>query len=242
MRLGADHCRLREGCGRWDACRSGPYGDRCTRCSPGSGSWWPSASSGITLGGNYNDNFQLPDTESTTAQNLLEDLSGSAGTGAGLDGQVVWKADSGKATEGAAGAKTKALLTKISTMPGVACVQTPFGDPLGSECPAPPADQGDDQGNDQNAQQSDQSPAAQGAQAHFGQSGVSPDGSVAYATVTFKGKEFGDLDTDSGHERAEPRQGAGRRERPPGRRQRTSSARSAARRRPRRASASPSRW
>ncbi len=97
---------------------------------------------GLTVGGNYNDNFQLPDTESTTAQNLLEDLSGSAGTGAGLDGQVVWKADSGKATEGTAGAKTEALLTKISTMPGVACVQTPFGDPLGPECPAPPADQG----------------------------------------------------------------------------------------------------
>ena len=101
---------------------------------------------GLTVGGDYNDNFQLPDTESTTAQNLLEDLSGSAGTGAGLDGQVVWKADSGKATEGTAGAKTEALLTKISTMPGVACVQTPFGDPLGPECPAPPAAQGDDQG------------------------------------------------------------------------------------------------
>ena len=51
----------------------------------------------------------------------------------------------------------KALLTKISTMPGVACVQTPFGDPLGTGCPPPPADQGDDQGNDQNSQQSDQS-------------------------------------------------------------------------------------
>src|SRR3954451_8087321 len=150
---------------------------------------------GTTIGGNYNDNFQLPDTESTTAQNLLQDLSGSAGTGAGLDGQIVWRPDSGKATESAAGTDMKALLTKISTMRGVQCVETPFGDPLGSGCPAPPADQGSDDGNNDQSN-SDQSPAAQGAQAHFGQSGVSPDGTVAYATATFKGKTFDDLNTD----------------------------------------------
>ena len=48
---------------------------------------------GTRFGGDYNDNFELPDTESTTAQDLLSDLSGGAGTGAGLDGQVVWKSD-----------------------------------------------------------------------------------------------------------------------------------------------------
>ncbi len=47
---------------------------------------------GTKFGGDYNDNFQLPDTESTTAQDLLTGLSAGAGTGAGLDGQVVWKA------------------------------------------------------------------------------------------------------------------------------------------------------
>ena len=31
--------------------------------------------------------------------------------------------------------------------------------------------------------------------AHFGQAGVSPDGTVAYATVTFEGKDFNDLST-----------------------------------------------
>ena len=52
------------------------------------------------FGGDYNDNFELPDTESTTAQELLADLSGGgAGTGAGLEGQVVWKPDSGTATD-----------------------------------------------------------------------------------------------------------------------------------------------
>ena len=29
----------------------------------------------VRFGGDYNDNFELPDTESTTAQNLLADLS-----------------------------------------------------------------------------------------------------------------------------------------------------------------------
>src|SRR3954452_19974750 len=124
---------------------------------------------GTTIGGNYNDDFKLPDTESTTAQNLLENLSGSAGAGGGVYGQIVWRAETGKAIESAAGTDMKALLTKISTMRGVECVQTPFGDPLGSGCPAPPADQGSDEGTDQS--NDDQSPAAQGAQAHFGQSG-----------------------------------------------------------------------
>ena len=31
---------------------------------------------GLSFGGDYNDNFELPDTESTTAQDLLADLSG----------------------------------------------------------------------------------------------------------------------------------------------------------------------
>jgi RND superfamily putative drug exporter len=33
--------------------------------------------------------------------------------------------------------------------------------------------------------------------AHFGQSGISPDGTVAYATVTFEGATFDDLNTDN---------------------------------------------
>ena len=37
---------------------------------------------GVQFGGDYNDNFELPDTESTTAQDLLAELSGGgAGTG-----------------------------------------------------------------------------------------------------------------------------------------------------------------
>ncbi|HEX5018942.1 MAG TPA: MMPL family transporter, partial [Actinomycetes bacterium] len=39
------------------------------------------------------------------------------------------------------------------------------------------------------------SPEAAGALAHFGQSGISPDETVAYATVTFEGETFDDLDS-----------------------------------------------
>ena len=151
---------------------------------------------GLSLGGNYNDNFQLPDTESTTAQNLLQDLSGSAGTGAGLDGQVVWKAESGKATEGGGrrqdGGAAHQDLDHAWCRVRADAVRRParYGVPARRR-PTRATTRAD-----QNDQQSDQSEAAQGAQAHFGQSGVSPDGTVAYATVTFKGKTFDDLDTD----------------------------------------------
>src|SRR4051812_37664729 len=149
---------------------------------------------GVRFGGDYNDNFQLPDTESTTAQDLLQQLQGGgAGTGAGLDGQIVWKADSGKATDPQNKAAMTALLTRLSTSPGVACVVTPFGDPLGTQCPKQPAGQGGQGGG--GGQQPQLSPAGQGAMAHFGQAGVSPDGSVAYGTVTYAGKTFSDVST-----------------------------------------------
>jgi putative drug exporter of the RND superfamily len=163
---------------------------------------------GTRFGGEYNNNFQLPDTESTTAQDLLSKLSGGAGTGTGLEGQVVWKSASGKATEGSAGSTMKGVLTELSSSPGVACVLTPFGPPLGSACPEQPAGQGQqDQGQQGQGQQGQGqqgqgqqgqpqlSPEARRAMAHFGQAGVSPDGSVAYGTVTFTGDTFNDLNT-----------------------------------------------
>src|SRR3954454_492666 len=162
---------------------------------------------GTKFGGDYNDNFQLPDTESTTAQELLSKLSGGAGTGTGLDGQVVWSPVSGRATEGAAATTMKGVLTQLSTSPGVACVLTPFGAPLGSACPQQPAQQSEDgqaqqgQGQAQPGRQGRQkgqpqlSPEARAALAHFGQAGVSPDGSVAYGTVMYRGTAFNDLNT-----------------------------------------------
>ncbi len=149
---------------------------------------------GVRFGGDYNDNFELPDTESTTAQDLLADLSGGgAGTGAGLEGQVVWRPNSGQATDASSKAAMTELLTRLATSPGVSCVLTPFGEPLGPGCPEQPPDQG---GGGQQGEQPQLSSEAEGAQAHFGQSGVSPDGTVAYGTVMFEGESFDDLDTD----------------------------------------------
>jgi RND superfamily putative drug exporter len=149
-------------------------------------------------GGDYNDNFELPDTESTTAQDLLSDLSGTAGTGSGLEGQVVWASDAGSVTDPDAQQTMTDVLTEVSTVNGVLCVFTPFGEPIGAKCP-PPAEQSAGQGSDQGTgqEQSTEPPseAAAGAMAHFGQAGISPDESVAYATVTFDGATFDDLDT-----------------------------------------------
>ena len=145
--------------------------------------------------GDFNDNFNLPDSESTTAQDLLKNLSGGAGTGSGLQGQVVWKADGGSVTDAGPAAAMGATLTRIAALPGVTCVIGPFGAPAGAACPpaqgAPgaagqPADQG-------SAPQLP--PDALGPMAHFGQAGVSPDGRVAYATVLFAGESFSDLPT-----------------------------------------------
>ncbi len=156
---------------------------------------------GVQFGGDYNDNFELPDTESTTAQDLLADVAGGgAGTGSGLEGQVVWRADSGQVTDPEAQATMNALFTELSTAPGVSCVYTPFGDPIGTGCPAPAANEGGAGGSGGDGggagEQPAQSPEAEAAQAHFGQSGTSPDGTIAYATVKYEGASFDELNSD----------------------------------------------
>ncbi len=146
--------------------------------------------------GDYNDNFNLPESESTTAQELLQDLSGGAGTGSGLEGQVVWKVDSGKATDAAAAGTMSAVLTEVSQSPGVACVITPFGAPLGSACPPQQAPAGGGAADQGSGEAPELPPDALGPMSHFGQAGVSPDGTVAYATVLFEGESLSELPTE----------------------------------------------
>lgn len=154
----------------------------------------------IAWGGEYNDDFELPNTESTTAQDLLGELSGSAGTGAGLEGQVVWSPESGSVEDATTEETVTKLLVDVSKSPGVTCVFSPYngGEQLGTGCPPPP-DESAAQGQEPPA---DEQPAeepseeAAGALAHFGQAGISPDGTVAYATVTFEGETFDDLDNE----------------------------------------------
>ncbi|MFZ0323798.1 MAG: MMPL family transporter, partial [Actinomycetes bacterium] len=147
----------------------------------------------MRFGGEYKDSFDLPNTESATAQDMLSQLSGGAGTGSGLDGQVVRKSSSGQAVKDSTATTMTTLLTKVSDLPGVTCVVTPFGAPLGSQCPQQPANQGGDQGQRGQTPAPPPSEAAAGALAHFGEAGVSPDGGVAYATVSFAGASIDDL-------------------------------------------------
>ncbi|MDO8730957.1 MAG: MMPL family transporter [Actinomycetota bacterium] len=145
--------------------------------------------------GDFNDDFGLPASESTTAQDLLKDISGGgAGTGSGLDGQVVWGTDSGKATQGAAAQQVGTALKEISTMPGVACVISPIAAPLGPDCLPQQAPAAASQ--EQAAALANMPAQALGPMAHFGQAGVSPDGTIAYATVRFTGAGISDLPTE----------------------------------------------
>jgi RND superfamily putative drug exporter len=158
----------------------------------------------IQFGGEYNDDFELPDTESTKAQELLGELTGSAGTGAGLEGQVVWSSSSGSVTDASTEQAMTSMLTEVSKSDGVLCVFSPYneGELLGSGCPDKPAAQdegaqtGGGSGDGQEEPAEEPSPEAAGALAHFGQAGVSPDDTVGYATVTFEGASFGDLDNE----------------------------------------------
>lgn len=143
--------------------------------------------------GDFNDDFGLPDSESTTAQELLKGLSGGAGTGSGLDGQVVWRNDAGKATEGDAAMQVAAALAEISGLPGVACVISPIAKPAGPACPPQQAPGGSATGQ---APPADLPAEALGPLSHFGQAGVSPDGTIAYATVLFEGADMSNLPTE----------------------------------------------
>lgn len=134
---------------------------------------------GFTFRGELNDSFDLPDTESKTATDLLV----SSGTDTSrLDGgaTIVWSPAAGSAVDPAVAGEVLPVLQEIAALPSVACVTNPFdprGASLGSACPAPALD-----------------PAALGALDPadlqiLGKafSTVSPDGTVAFSSVTFGG-------------------------------------------------------
>ncbi len=136
---------------------------------------------GSSIGGTLNDSFDLPDTESTSATELLD----SAGTDTGsLDGgaTLVWSptADGASAVDPSVLALVTPVLEKIASLKSVSCVTNPAGASFGSACP--PAQQ------QPSADEIAAMPAdVQAAMAEAAQSfsTVSPDGHVAYATITF---------------------------------------------------------
>ena len=137
---------------------------------------------GVRVGGELNDSFDLPDTESTSAFDLLE----KAGTDTGsLDGgaTIVWApTGEGSAVDPETLAVVTPVLEKISSLGSVACVTNPVGASFGADCPpAQPAPDPDEVA----ALPPEVQAAMQEAATSF--SAVSPDGRVAYATITFAG-------------------------------------------------------
>ena len=130
--------------------------------------------------GQLNDSFDLPDTESKVATDLLIESGTDTSR---LDGgaTIVWSPETGRATESPSAELIQPLLESIASLESVACVTNPLdpeGAALGRDCPAPALD----------LRQVGQvlTPEEIGV---LGQSfsTVSPDGRVAYASVTFVG-------------------------------------------------------
>jgi putative drug exporter of the RND superfamily len=145
----------------------------------------------LRFGGDLNDSFELPDTESTTAQQLLADVRG-AEAAAGLSGRIVWKSAAG-VTDPSVAEPMSALLSEISQVPSVACVTTPYApEPLGRACP----DQGP--APDPAALPDEQRAALAAALESAAKvtAPISPNGTVAYATVTFEGSELSMTDSE----------------------------------------------
>jgi putative drug exporter of the RND superfamily len=140
---------------------------------------------GFGLGGQYNDSFDLPDTESKVATDLLS-ASGTDTSGVEGAATVVWSPASGSAIDPATAAEVVPVLESIAALDSVTCVTNPFdprGVGLGRECQAGSA-------IDPTVAAQVLSPEElQTLAASF--SPVSPDGSVAFATVSFESEEGG---------------------------------------------------
>jgi len=127
--------------------------------------------------GDYNDSFQLPNTESTTAQALLQDkFVGFEGGKDAAQATIVFGVDKGKISSTSNEKQIDAVLAEIKKNPSAIDVQSPFAAPAGQDATAA----------------SQQAPAAGDAAADpSGTAGaflapVSPDGKVARATVTLR--------------------------------------------------------
>jgi putative drug exporter of the RND superfamily len=150
---------------------------------------------GLSVGGTLNDKFDLPDTESKTATDLLA----SSGTDTSrLDGgaTIVWSPATGSAVDPAVAAQVQPVLASMADLASVTCITTPF-DPaipaIGSDCPK-------SSGPDATAMKALTPEEQQTLAASF--SPVSPDGTVAYATVTFATDANGDVSVSAADAKA----------------------------------------
>ena len=138
---------------------------------------------GLSFGlkGTLNDSFDLPDTESKTATDLLV-KSGTDPSRVDGGATIVWKPSTGTALDATTTAAVQPILEKIAALSSVACVTNPFdpqGVSLGTDCPKGGGPIGPDAAKVLTPEE------LKTLSASF--SPVSPDGKVAFATITFKG-------------------------------------------------------
>lgn len=136
---------------------------------------------GTRFGGAYNDSFELPQTESTTAQELLSQ-TGAADAAGGGTARIVWSPATGSAVDDASIAAMKPVLQEVAAVDSVTCVVAPWGEQFGDACPQQQPPAADGLPPEQAA-----ALAAAAAAAAEATSPVSPDGTVAFATATFGG-------------------------------------------------------
>jgi RND superfamily putative drug exporter len=134
---------------------------------------------GTQLGGEFNDSFSLPDTESTTATEMLSTLPPSGSGEAAI--RIVWSPTSGSVTDPAVAEEVTPLLDEIAALDSVTCVSNPYGDPIGRDCPEPSG------GNDQipDFLLEELGPAFEATEKAT--SPISADGTVAFARVSLAG-------------------------------------------------------
>ena len=85
-----------------------------------------------TLNSTFNDSFSLPGAQSTQAQDLLEKLNSGKATPTSI--KIVWAPTQGKIESTNTKQAIDPLLKKISGLDYVACVESPYGENLGSSC------------------------------------------------------------------------------------------------------------
>ena len=145
---------------------------------------------GFRFGGDLNDSFELPDTESKIATDLLI-ASGTDTSRVDGGATIVWSPEAGPAVDPAVAERVVPVLTEIAALDSVTCVTNPLdpqGASIGRDCP-------EGGGLDPAALQALTPEEAQILAAQF--SSVSPDGRVAYATVSFATGPDGSLEAST---------------------------------------------
>ena len=86
----------------------------------------------VLFRGTFNDSFALPGASSTTAEDLLDELSGGTSNTSAI--KVVWSRTGSEATSDATRRDIEPMLKKLSELAPTTCVTAPFGKPLGRDC------------------------------------------------------------------------------------------------------------